>query len=138
MGVEQVDFSELLQDDGVASSTAKALWQIVRRQAIETAGEIGRKTVAAAFGLSVSGLDHSLDERNRARLSGEQLVYLQFRSKHDTLSAIVPAQRGMQLVPVKPMTPEEECARWRSLADRMGEFGESLRKQVFDRVGGKL
>lgn len=131
MGVEQVDFTELLQDDGVASSTAKALWQIVRRQAIETAGEIGRKTVADAFGLSLSGLDHALDERNRARISGEQLVYLQFRSKHDTLSAIVPAQRGMQLVPQKPMTPEEEVARWRSMADRMGEHGEWMKRQVF-------
>jgi hypothetical protein len=137
VGLEQVDFTELLTDEGVAKSTAKALWRIVREQASETATEIGRKTVADAFGIDVSNLNHALEERNRARLSAEQLVYLQYRSKHDTLCAIVPARRGMQLVPQKPLTPEEECARWRSLADQMGIQGDWMKEQVYRRGKAK-
>jgi hypothetical protein len=133
VGVEQIDLDELLSDEGVSKSTHEAIWKKVRKQAEEAAKEIGIKAVAGAFEMSPSGLEHALAERNRARLSGEQLVYLQVMSKHDTLSAIVPEIRGMQLVPAKPLTPEEECARWRSLADQMGIQGDWMKKQVFRR-----
>lgn len=131
MGIEQIDITELLSDEGVAKSTHEAIWNRVRKQAAETVGELGPKRVAEVFDISVSGLDHAIAERNRCRLSGEQLVYLQVASKHDTLSAIVPQIRGMELVPIKPLTPEEECARWRSLADQMGIQGDWMKKKVF-------
>ena len=136
MGAEQLDLAEFLDEEGVASSLDRAIWNRVRRQAAETIAELGPKSVASAFDISTSALDHAIAERNRCRLSGEQLIYLQVHSKHDTLSAIVPELRGMQLVPQTPMTPEEENARWRSLADRMGIQGQWMREQVFGR-GGK-
>lgn len=131
MGVEQVDISELLSDEGVAESTHRAIWNRVRAAASEACSELGPKRVAGVFNISESGLSHALAERNRCRLSGEQLVYLQVASKHDTLCAIIPELRGMQLVPQKPLTPEEECARWRSLADQMGVQGQWMRERVY-------
>lgn len=133
MGVEQIDITELLSDEGVAESTHKAIWNRVRRQASEAVAELGPKRVAGVFDMTTSGLNHALAERERARLSAEQLVYLQVASKHDTLSAIVPELRGMQLVPAKPMTPEEEVARWRSLADQMGIQGQWMKQQIHSR-----
>lgn len=133
MGAEQIDITELLGDEEVSGSVDRAIWNRVRRQATETVAELQPKNVAEKFGISESGLHHALAERNRCRLSGEQLIYLQVRSKHDTLCAIVPEMRGMQLVPAKPMTPEEKVARWESVADRMGEHGEWMREQVYGR-----
>lgn len=131
MGAEQIDLLELLSADGAAESTHKAIWYRVRRQAAETVAELGPKEVAGAFDMDKSGLLHALAERNRARLSAEQLVYLQVASKHDALSAIVPQLRGMELVPAKPLTAEEKLARWESLADRMGDHGKWMRDQVY-------
>lgn len=136
MGAEQIDITELLGDEEVSGSVDRAIWNRVRRQATETVAELQPKNVAEKFGISESGLHHALAERNRCRLSGEQLIYLQIRSKHDTLCAIVPEMRGMQLVPAKPMTHEEECARWRSLADQMGIQGDWMKAQVF-KGGGR-
>jgi hypothetical protein len=133
VGFDQTELGALFNKNRESKSIPKVVWEEVLSQAAETVSELGLKRVAAAFEMSDAGLGHALAERNRSRLSAEQLVYLQFASKHDTLSAIVPGHRGMQLVPVAPMTPEEECLRWRSIADRMGEAGEWARKQVFDR-----
>jgi hypothetical protein len=134
MGFEQMGLGTLFNKNPESKSIPRVIWEEVLAQAAETVTEIGPKRVADAFGMSdTTGLGHALAERNRARISGEQLVYLMFASKHDTLSAIVPAHRGMQLVPVQPMTAEEECLRWRSIADRMGEAGEWAKKQVYDR-----
>lgn len=138
MTLEQVDLYDLLDEEGVAETVHDAAWRKVRREAVKTVAELEPKKVAEAFGITDTSLHHALAERNRTRLSAQQLVYLQVQSKHITLAAIVPNIRKHDVVAQKPMTPEEECARWRSLADRMGEFGESMRKQVFDRVGGKL
>jgi hypothetical protein len=133
VSIDQTELGALFNKNRESTSIPKVIWEEVLQQAGETVSELGLKRVAGAFKMTESGLGHALAERNRTRLSGEQLVYLQFASKHDTLSAIVPAHRGMQLVPIAPMTPEEECLRWRSIADRMGEAGEWARKQVFDR-----
>ena len=40
-----------------------------------------------------------------------------------------------QLIPLEyyePMKPEEEVARWRSIADQMGPVGQQLKAMVYD------
>jgi hypothetical protein len=125
--------SELITDEGVAESVHEAAWKQVRAEAIRTVAELEPKRVADAFGVTDTALHHALAERNRMRLSAQQLVYLQVNSKHITLAAMVPRMLGHDVIEQRPMTPEEECQRWRSMADRMGVIGQQLKAEVYGR-----
>lgn len=124
MSLEQVDLYDLLDEEGVPESIHDAAWRKVRREAVRTVAELEPKKVADAFGITDTSLHHALAERNRTRLSAQQLVYLQVASKHITLASIVPNIRRHEVVPQKPLTTEEKLARWESLADQMGIQGD--------------
>lgn len=136
MTTDQLNIEALLGDDKEARATTyhELVWAKVLKEAIKTVAELEPKHVAPApcFDMSTTALHHALAERNRTRLSAQQLVYLMVQSKHITLASVVPNIREHKLVPMEPMTPEEECARWRSLADQMGVVGQGMKKMIYD------
>lgn len=124
-------FEPVVNGDAALASLHSAIWNQVLIKVRKVVARLGVEHVAGELGMTTSALDRALEDEGRGRLSGQQLVELQRIDESMEVAAVVAGARGMQLVPQKPMTPEEEVARWRSMADRMGEHGEWMKRQVF-------
>jgi hypothetical protein len=127
--VTQLDLST---ESAVESGAA---WQAVLEEIRAIVNEIGPKTVAAELDLSPSHLNHCLNERERNNLPAKAVPYFVRRAKTDRLAELLVGVRGLDVVPKKIMTPEEELARFKAALSE--ELGPGARKAVLDRVYGE-
>jgi hypothetical protein len=107
--------------DYVAGDGHRPHWQHLRRLLREVVDFVGCKEVAYDLDVSPSALLHALDERERHHVRAEWIPYLIRRAPNDSVLEFLASLRGLELVPRKELTPEEELARLKEeLAKSLG------------------
>lgn len=94
-----------------SSIESGAAWQAVLEEIRAIVNEVGPKQVAADLDMSPSYLNHCLNERERNNLPAKAIPYFVRKAKTDRLAQLIVGVRGLDVIPKKVMTPEEELAR---------------------------
>jgi hypothetical protein len=115
----------------------RGLWQEDRALLRRMVDAIGLKQVCYDLDVSPSALLHALDERDR-HIRASWIPYLVARAPRELGDAYVErlaAHRGLEVVPAKPRSPEQQL---QDLLDALTEsLGPELRAAVLARAASK-